>query len=64
MPTAQVFVKMPAAESNIFKSQETLAEPDKKLAEGDITTDLIIYLAAALVALAFAEWWLHTREGR
>ena len=62
--TAQVFVKMPAAESNIFKSQETLAEPDKKLAEGDITTDLIIYLAAALVALAFAEWWLHTREGR
>lgn len=62
--TAQVFVKMPAAESDIFKSRETLAEPEKKLAEGDITTNLIIYLAAALVALAFAEWWLHTREGR
>ncbi len=62
--TAQVFVKMPAEESDIFKSRDSLAEPDKKLAEGDIATDLIIYLATALVALAFAEWWLHTHEGR
>ena len=62
--TAQVFVKMPAGESDIFKSREILAEPDKKLAEGEITSGLIIYFAAALVALAFAEWWLHMHEGR
>ncbi len=61
---AQVFVKMPAAESDIFRYCESLVEPDKKLAGGDVSTNLIIYLAAALVALAFAEWWLHTHEGR
>ncbi len=62
--TAQVYVKMPAAESDIFKTIDSLAEPERKAAGDDLATNLIIYLAAALVALAFAEWWLHTHEGR
>ncbi len=58
----KIFVRTPAAESNINVVEEALADP---FAEQEIKNrydDLLVWFAAALVALLFAEWALHSRE--
>jgi hypothetical protein len=56
------FVGMPKIESNITKEvgalpllyvEEIIEQEDK---------DLLVYFAAAIVALMFLEWWLQSRE--
>ena len=58
----QVFVKIPAKESNIVKVEEKLPEIDRPDAEKDTYIDWLVYLAGAMVALLFVEWWLQSRE--
>lgn len=60
--TATVYVKTPAAESDLFRRLETLYDPYEGSTRETVYTDLIVYLAALLVALLPLEWWLHTRE--
>lgn len=56
------YVTIPDIESNIMKEVDALPiiYAAKKPVPADL--DLLIYLAAALVALLFIEWWLQARE--
>ena len=56
------YVRIPYEESNILSVEDSLKNPVFFEAEEDSNLDLLLYLAIALVALLFAEWWLHTRE--
>ena len=56
------YVRIPAGESNILSVEDALTNPVFFEAREDSNLDLLLYLAIALVALLFAEWWLHTRE--
>ena len=56
------YVRIPAGESNILSVEDALTNPVFFEAQEDSNLDLLLYLAIALVALLFAEWWLHTRE--
>ena len=59
-----IFVRVPRKESNTQTVEGTLDAPVRDL-EGIITyRDLLIYLAAALVILLFAEWWLQAKDGK
>lgn len=60
--TDYFYVKLPASESNINRSEDALAKPFfyEKTEDGGV--DLLIFFAAALVLLLFMEWWLNTRE--
>ena len=60
--TESIFVRTPKIGSNIYLELESLANP---YAEKEATLtydDLLVYFAAALVALLFIEWGLHSRE--
>lgn len=58
----EIYVKIPSAESDIFAMGSALTNPYKKENESDYFKDLLLYLASALVALLFIEWWLQSRE--
>ena len=60
--SADVYVKIPSAESNIKMVADTMENPYKIEDENDYFYDLLIYIAAALVAFLFIEWVLHIRE--
>lgn len=62
--STEIFVKIPAYESNIHAEEEVLPEPYRAEAAEQSIDDLMIYLAAVLVAILFLEWWLQMREGR
>ncbi len=57
-----IYVKIPASESNINDVKEALAEPYVEKKQVKLYDDLLLYFAAALVALLFIEWWLQSRE--
>lgn len=58
-----IFVKMPASESNFNAEEDVLVNPFYHTEEENNShEELLLYFAIALVALLFAEWWLHTRE--
>ena len=57
----RIYVKIPAYESNIWSVEDTIHDPFL-IQEGQAYEDLTLYLAAALVALLFCEWLLHSRE--
>lgn len=56
------FVKLSAYESNTVREAETFTMPYIVDDPGKNDYDLLIYLASALVALLFLEWWLQMRE--
>ncbi|MGN1093912.1 MAG: VWA domain-containing protein [Candidatus Neoclostridium sp.] len=58
----QIYVKTPAAESNISAVEETVYDPFGKTEKYDFFKDLLVYVAAALVALLFIEWILQLRD--
>ncbi len=60
--TDSFYVKVPAVESNINYTEDSLANPIYYEKVENTFVDLIIYFAIALVALLFVEWWLNTRE--
>lgn len=64
LPNVQIFVKIPASESNIWRQEDGLSEPYIETAAENTYEDLLIWLAAALVALLFAEFWLQSRANR
>lgn len=57
-----IYVKIPSAESDIFATASALEDPYQEENEADYFKDLLLYLASALVALLFVEWWLQSRE--
>ncbi len=58
------YVKIPDEESNTNPVFDTLENPYFMVVEKEEVQnkDILLYFAIALVALLFAEWWLHTRE--
>ena len=58
-----IYVQVAKEESNILQEKERIAEPYKVENKGDILEDILFYLAIAIVALAFIEWWLRNHEG-
>ncbi len=58
----KVFVKIASSGSNIFNEAEVVTEIENGEVMGEAGDSLLIYFAAALVALLFVEWWLQTRE--
>jgi len=58
----KIYVRMPMAESNIFADAGALESPKYTIDESDYYSDLLLYLAAALVALIFIEWFLQHKE--
>lgn len=57
-----VYVKLPKAESNIWQTDGVLESPYRVENEADYFEDLLLYMAIALVALLFIEWWLQSHE--
>lgn len=57
-----IYVKIPAAESNIFAQGDGLTNPYSTQETEKFFEDLLLYIAAALVALIFIEWWLKGHE--
>ena len=57
-----IFVKLPAEESNTNLTVDILDSPYFYSDEDSTDLDLLFYFALAIVALAFIEWWLKSRE--
>lgn len=57
------YTKIPSSQSNIARTEDVLKEPRIERKADKIYDDLLIYLAAALVALLFLEWLLQSRSG-
>ncbi len=63
-PIVNIFVSIPREESDIWAEVDSLEDPYREEVTGISFDDLLIYFAAALVALLFLEWWLQSRDGR
>ena len=57
-----VFVKIPAEESNTNLTVDVLENPYFFTEDYTDILDLLFYLALGMVALLFFEWWLKSRE--
>ena len=57
-----IYVKIPSAESNIWSTEDTFRNPFLAETNDDYYEDIILYVAAAFVALLFVEWILQSRE--
>ena len=59
---SNIYVKMPSDQSNIFRTVDALEGVAAKAPDREEDKDLVVYVAAALIALMFIEWWLQSRE--
>lgn len=57
-----IYVRIPRAESNVLHTAETIKNPYAEQTGDGSFNDLIIFFAAALVALMTVEWLLQSRE--
>lgn len=57
-----IFVKVPSVESNIAATGITLKSIYREQVDEDAYNDLLVYFAAAMLALVFTEWFLQTQE--
>jgi hypothetical protein len=57
-----IYVKIPASESDIFAEGEGLVDPYVAQDTSAFFKDLMFYIAAAMVAILFIEWWLSSRD--
>ena len=57
-----IYVKIPATESDICLEEESLQNPYFFEVPEDNYLDLLFYFALAVVMLLFIEWWLKYRE--
>ncbi len=55
-------VKVPASESNTNRLENILVNSNVEDQNKQKDLDLLLYFLIAIAALAFAEWWLQTRE--
>ncbi len=62
--TMEVFIKPPAAESDIRAVKDSISDPYEGTEKEDIYRDLLLILASILVGLLFAEWILQSRENK
>ncbi len=60
----QIFVKTPAEESNIWRVEDSLAEPVIEQKPDNTVRELLLWIAVALVALLFLEWLLQSRDNK
>lgn len=60
--TEYIYVHIPVAESNIRWKGDTVKAPERTHDDIEYYKDLIFFVAAAMVALLFIEWWLQSRE--
>lgn len=58
----ELFVRTPAEESNLFAVGENFTDPYKNKDKIEFYKDLLFYIALALAALLFIEWWLQSRD--
>jgi hypothetical protein len=58
----RIYVKIPASESNIFDTEDTFRNPFLVESDTNYFRQLMVYFAAALVALLFVEWFLQARD--
>ena len=58
----KIFVRIPAVESNIWKTEDALGNPYKEIDPVDYYNDLMKFIALAMVVILFIEWWLQNRE--
>ena len=58
----KIYVKVPSAESDIFAEGEGLTDPYTEKDRSEFFKDLMFYIAAAMVAILFLEWWLSSRD--
>ncbi len=57
-----IYVKIPASESNISLEEDMLPNPYFFEGSEDSLFDLLFYFALAVVVLLFVEWWLQSRK--
>ena len=57
-----IYVKIPAVESNIRLVEDVLENPEIEYVEEDMDKDLVFYCALILVVLLFCEWLLQLKE--
>ena len=62
LPDHYIFVKIPSAESNISADGITLRALYRETVDDGAYQDLMVYFAAAMLALLFTEWFLQTQE--
>ena len=60
--TENFYVKIASSESNIYRVEDKLKSPVSVALSSSRDIDLLFYLAIALVAFLFIEWWLQTKE--
>lgn len=60
----KIYVKIPAEESNVCATADTVAQPYRERDMSDYYKDLLLYFAIALVALMLAEWCLKNKDGQ
>lgn len=60
--TESFYIKTSATQSNIFRVVDSFAAPTIIPIVELEDNSLLVYFAAALVALLFLEWWLQSRE--
>ena len=60
--TEYIYVNMPAIESNVWLTETTFKTPYTTEKKEPIINDWLIWIAAAMVVLTFAEWWLQSRD--
>ena len=58
----RIFVKIASELSNINRTEDILVNPVFFTQTKKEDEDLLVYFAAALVALLFVEWWLQSKE--
>lgn len=58
----RVYVRISAKESDIFYQDDILTDPYGQRETGDTYQMFAVYIAAALVAILFAEWLLQLRD--
>lgn len=61
--TEEFYVRIESSQSNIFCKEDVLTNPNVIKKDKFVYDDLLVYLAAAVIALLFIEWILQSREG-
>lgn len=59
--TEKIYVRIPKEESNIWATADALENPYKTIDDTSHYNDLLVYIAGAMVAILFLEWWLQSR---
>lgn len=62
--SVEVFIKPPAEESNIRKTEDSFSDPYEGMTRETVYRDLLIIFASILLGLVLLEWILQSRENK